>query len=961
EYTSFSQLTANSQDVTGGAIFAQNNAFSARDIDISELDLTTNRNCKGGALNSNRGGSFEGLRFTNISCRSGLELEGGALHLSVSADLQLRDCVFANVEGQFASSGRGGALFLESLLAERTIDIQRCAFVDNRLAPIDDDAAGSAFGGAVSAESISILRNVTFSGNVAEAGDGVAAGTDGGSAFGGALYLGETGQSSAIAHVTMTGNRAVAGVGADGFEEGTAAGALFVELGHSAAIVGSILSGNFVTDADGETSERDCESAGTLTSLGYNLAVHPDASCDFSAFGDLTGLDPDLYPVGDYGCAVPFLDGSCVPTAAIDQTSWAVDWGSCAEAFTPDDARGFERRQDIAGVSNLSDACDVGAFEALDSDGDGVTDVPDLCPQDADPSQADGDGDQVGDACDLCAGDDASGDGDGDFVCDDSDVCAGFDDGADADSDTVPDGCDLCLGDDTSGDGDADLVCDDLDLCAGFDDALDADGDTVPDGCDVCAGGDDRVDVDGEGTPDACQAVASVSIDDVSMAEGDAGVTDFVFTVTLAGSPPGTFSVAYATQDGTATAASGDYVVASGLLAFAGNDGETQTITVSVPGDTDIEGDEEFSVEIGVSSLFVEVTDGVGLGSIEGDDAALMISDVAALEGDTGTVDFVFAVELAGDVPGGFTVALETQDGTATSSSGDYAAAAALLTFNGFDGEVQTFTVPAAGDAVLEGDETFSVVLGTPSVPDVSALGTVGTGTIQDDDSASISIGDVSAAEGDAGTTDFIFTATLTGAVEGGLTVTAATQDGTATVASGDYIAATDTLSFAGADGETETLTVSVTGDRIVEGDETFSVLLGAPSNALVTVADGTGVGTIQGGDDSASLAISDVSAVEGDSGTTDFIFLVTLSGGVEQAFTVDFATQDDTATAATGDYGGVMGTLTFAGVDGETQGAVVSVAGDTEIETDEAFLVVLGVPSNVEVGVTDGTGVGVI
>lgn len=79
-----------------------------------------------------------------------------------------------------------------------------------------------------------------------------------------------------------------------------------------------------------------------------------------------------------------------------------------------------------------------------DPDADGVCDVDDNCPVDANADQSDLDVDGIGDACDLCQGDNSTGDTDGDGVCDDND---------------------FCVGDDSTGDPDHDLICSDLDPC----------------------------------------------------------------------------------------------------------------------------------------------------------------------------------------------------------------------------------------------------------------------------------------------------------------------------------------------------------------------------------------------------------------------------------------------------------------------------------------------------------------
>jgi uncharacterized protein len=107
-----------------------------------------------------------------------------------------------------------------------------------------------------------------------------------------------------------------------------------------------------------------------------------------------------------------------------------------------------------------------------------------------------------------------------------------------------------------------------------------------------------------------------------------------------------------------------------------------------------------------------------------------------------------------------------------------------------------------------------------------------------------LSINDVSLAEGDSGTTDFVFTVTLTNAAAEAFTVDFGTQDGTA-LAGEDYEATSGTLNFAGIDGEQHIITVPVNGDTTPEPDETFTVVLSGLSLASVTLARSEGIGTI--------------------------------------------------------------------------------------------------------------------
>src|SRR5207244_2738164 len=136
-----------------------------------------------------------------------------------------------------------------------------------------------------------------------------------------------------------------------------------------------------------------------------------------------------------------------------------------------------------------------------------------------------------------------------------------------------------------------------------------------------------------------------------------------------------------------------------------------------------------------------------------------------------------------------------------------------------------------------------------------------------------------------------VFTVTLSSASSQTVTVDYTTADGTANAPT-DYLATPGTLTFD--PGVTsQTIMVAVKGDVVIEPDETFSVDLTNPINA--TVADGQGVGTIR--NDDVTISITDVSVTEGNSGTVNATFTVTLSppqpwGSV----TVNYATADGTA-----------------------------------------------------------------
>ncbi|MGA7670945.1 MAG: Calx-beta domain-containing protein, partial [Nitrolancea sp.] len=105
------------------------------------------------------------------------------------------------------------------------------------------------------------------------------------------------------------------------------------------------------------------------------------------------------------------------------------------------------------------------------------------------------------------------------------------------------------------------------------------------------------------------------------------------------------------------------------------------------------------------------------------------------------------------------------------------------------------------------------------------------------------------------------------------------------------------------------------------------------------------------------SISIGDATDFEGPSGTADLTFPVFLSDASSSIVSVDYGVQDDTAQAGT-DYGVTTGTLTFA--PGETSKTItVPISGDTDIEPDETFNVILSDPTNATIA--DGIGLGTI
>ncbi len=147
-----------------------------------------------------------------------------------------------------------------------------------------------------------------------------------------------------------------------------------------------------------------------------------------------------------------------------------------------------------------------------------------------------------------------------------------------------------------------------------------------------------------------------------------------------------------------------------------------------------------------------------------------------------------------------------------------------------------------------------------------------------------LSVNDISIVEGDSGTANALFTVSLNEASTRAVKVNYSTANGTATAGS-DYTATSGTLTFN--PGQTsQTVAVSVTGDRLDEIDENFRLNLTSPVNA--TIADNRGMATIIDNDPAPSLTINDSTITEGDNGTSNLTFTVNLSGASGKTVTAN-------------------------------------------------------------------------
>ncbi len=368
-----------------------------------------------------------------------------------------------------------------------------------------------------------------------------------------------------------------------------------------------------------------------------------------------------------------------------------------------------------------------------------------------------------------------------------------------------------------------------------------------------------------------------VSIDNISIEEGDIGFADVTFTVSLSSPSDSTITVCYETLTDTSldtdyqALSIVDFVSAAYTLVF--NPGTTtQSFTVSVLGDTTDELNETFIVKLCdafAGTIPLTIADDTGVATIIDDDNApsISIADTSITElGDSSAPDtstsMTFTVGLSNPSWQSISVNWTTREVTEAAGSptydaarddldpnDDFTAASGTLVFS--PGQVsKTFKVTVNGDVLDENDERFFAFVSIDTTTTRSTAATVGdnqaTGTIFDDDNSpmanlALTVGGPFV-EGHAGYTTVGLNLTLDAPSGREVSVSWATADGTASEfgtddSPADYLGQYETVMFAR--GETsKSVSVLIAGDTIAESAEYFFANLVAAINANLPTDD---------------------------------------------------------------------------------------------------------------------------
>ena len=469
------------------------------------------------------------------------------------------------------------------------------------------------------------------------------------------------------------------------------------------------------------------------------------------------------------------------------------------------------------------------------------------------------------------------------------------------------------------------------------------------------------------------QDVNGLTVLDKTEAE-DVATGTMDFTVILSVPMDDAVTVDYqvsSTSDNTASIGV-DYTAVPGTLTILATE-QTGTISISITNDDLYEEDETFTLTLSNAKTVadtpesVNLVDAIATGTITDDDTApvLTVADLAADEGEP--INFVVTLTASDATTLAATVAYSAKDNandpalvTDAKVGTDYTMESGTLTFTVGGPTTQTVTVETIENTNdVDANLTFTLELSSPvnaTFTTITDETETATGTITDDDDATnltVSVDDATGSENSV----MQFPVTLSGTSYQPVTVPYSTTNGTATGgaigdADIDFVEPVSGAQLVIAAGQTTgTIYVVILEDNMVEEEETFTLTLGTPTNAIASTTDGTATGTISS--QLPTLSVSGMSVDEADDVELDFT--VSLSAATTVDVTVQYRTVDGSATVGE-DYEATNGIATITAGMTSTTVSVAIVNDDVE-EGDESFSLTLSSPTNATIAEASAMG----
>ncbi|WP_430542654.1 putative Ig domain-containing protein [Xanthomonas sacchari] len=388
----------------------------------------------------------------------------------------------------------------------------------------------------------------------------------------------------------------------------------------------------------------------------------------------------------------------------------------------------------------------------------------------------------------------------------------------------------------------------------------------------------------GVGTINNDDAQPSLSIGDVSVTEGNSGTTTATFPVTLSAASGQTVTVNYATTDGSANAGS-DYVAHSGTLTFLPGI-TTQNVAVTINGDTTVEPDETFTVNLSGASN-ATIARATATGTILNDDAVVTISPTSLPAATAGTSYSQTLSASGGTAPYGFAIT------TGTLPVGMLLSSAGVLSGTPSGTGSFNFTVSAtdSGASPISGSRAYTLTVAAPTV--TLPATTLPNGTAGQAYSAAIT-------QASGGIAPYTYAVTA-GALPAGVTVNSATGalSGTPTVTGNFSFTLVATDSTSGTPGQaSRSYTLAIVAPTLTVAPSTLpSGTAGTAYSQTLSTSGGTAPYTyaLSSGALPAGLSLSSTGVLSGTptvAGSFTFVVGVTDAGsfGGSHAYTLSIA-----------------------------------------------------------------------
>ncbi|MEM6978232.1 MAG: Calx-beta domain-containing protein [Planctomycetota bacterium] len=457
--------------------------------------------------------------------------------------------------------------------------------------------------------------------------------------------------------------------------------------------------------------------------------------------------------------------------------------------------------------------------------------------------------------------------------------------------------------------------------------------------------------------------VATITIDDLTVDENELNSTGATVTLTLDNAVAGSFTVGVTPLEGTAESPE-DFLSNSGTIFFDGLAGETQTFTILGSGFFDsVELDETFSLQLDLTTtpLLVDPADIdlsdtaiVTINDTSESEIGFFISNTRPIEGAAGTQQIIeINVFPSVSIEAPFSVNLRTTSSQATAGV-DYLPIDTTLNFSANDSsQFQTVQLLIFGDDELEPNELINLQLSDlvidPRLASQVNLSDPAAVEIVTDEAPRLEIRPTfsEVMEGDDGLTAVTFEVVLTDAISDadGFTVDYQVSPDSLAIPGEDFEPTSGTLTFTGTSAETQTFSVNVIGDRIIDFNQLLDVTI-TPSGIDPTAELNLGAlsaDLLIVDDDQADISVTSnvASVAEGDAGTmTTFTLTATLSGAaLRQNLFIPISQLNSTTDQD--DFAAMPVFFNFMATDMMSQTATVTfeVAGDDVVEPDEVLI----------------------